>query len=724
MAFLRRVTSLLDGPPEAEPVRAEIVAALYPRSFRIGTSFVTSTTFGVIMMNMVGGPWPIVWTAGALLLCLMRTVDWWAYRKNPAAKAPRHWARGFTLRFLPFGFWWGASAAVFVISDDPLAMLAAVLAVEGMNAGSACSYAPHPPAAWAFVVPTSLLFLLAGIFYGGWFGFTVCAVEVLLGLNYLIIIRDFRRAYVGGIRLRYEREALVDRLAAANEAATREIRAKSEFLATLSHEIRTPMNAVLGAVQAIDDTGLPEQARSMLDVARRGGTRLAALIDDVLEFERLGAGPLPLVDTPFDPATLARDAAHLMRPLAEARGLTLDVICPAEPLPPLRGDPRRLEQIVLNLVSNSIRNSDAGRVEIEARCTPAADGMLLELEVRDDGPGIPDQVLARLFQPFAQGLRHGDGQAPESRIGGSGLGLAIAHRLAAAMGGKLFVDSGPRGSALRLALRLPVAATPPPPVPVATSDPPLGLNVLLVEDDDLSAVVVVAMLERMGCHATHVASGEAAIGMVADNAFDAVLMDMQLPGVDGLEAARVIRSRAMPPRLIAMTANATLAHAETYRREQLDGFVAKPLREDGLRRALLGGADAFGGAGQLPATLLDAALWRRLTRDFEAEGADHFRLQACDVITAYLADLATAGTHGDRAGTARAAHALAGAAGSSGLLALAGAAGALERDVADADAAPTALNDIAALGARSLEALGALRIIIPRESGDPGFSHT
>ncbi|GIL41398.1 ATP-binding protein [Roseiterribacter gracilis] len=711
MSFSRRAAKLLDGPPEAAPVLAEIVAALYPRSFRIGTSYVTSATFGVIMMNMVGGPWPVVWTVGAILLCLMRTVDWAAYRRNPNAKSPRDWARGFTLRFLPFGFWWGSSAAVFAISDDPLAMLAAVLAVEGMNAGSSCSYAAHPPAAWAFVVPTSMMFLVAGVLYGGGFGFTICAVEVLLGVNYLIIIRDFRRAYVGGIRLRHEREALVDRLAAANEAASREIRAKTEFLATLSHEIRTPMNAVLGAVQTIDEPGLPGRARTLLDVAKRGGTRLAALIDDVLEFERLGAGPLPLTATPFDPAALARDTAQLMRPSAEARGLTLNVICKGEPLPPLLGDPRRLEQILLNLVSNAIRHTDTGQVEIEVRSTPDTDGQLLEIEVRDSGPGIPEDVLARLFQPFAQGSRHG---AAESKLGGSGLGLAIAHRLATAMGGKLYVDTGPRGSALRLALRLPVASSPPQQrLAVVAPSAPLGLNVLLVEDDELSAIVVVAMLERMGCRATHVSSGEAAIKLIADSAFDVVLMDMQLPGIDGLEAARLIRAVAMPPRLIAMTANATLAHVETYRREQFDGFVAKPLREDGLRRALMGGAEAFGtGAAQVQPTLLDASLWRRLTRDFEPEGADKFRLQACDVITTYLADLAAAGARGDRNGTARAAHALAGAAGSSGLLALAGAAGALERDVAETDPAPSSLGEIAMLGARSLEALGALRIAV------------
>src|SRR5262249_24063904 len=151
------------------------------------------------------------------------------------------WMRGFTLRFLPFGIWWGLASVVFAISDNPLAMLIAVLSAEAMNAGAACSYASHPPAALAFVLPTSILFFCAGMLYGGFLGFAVCVVELVLCVNYLVIVREFRRALVGAIRMRQEREALADRLAAANEAASREIRAKTEFLATLSHEIRTPM---------------------------------------------------------------------------------------------------------------------------------------------------------------------------------------------------------------------------------------------------------------------------------------------------------------------------------------------------------------------------------------------------------------------------------------------------------------------------------------------------
>jgi signal transduction histidine kinase/CheY-like chemotaxis protein len=708
MSLRSRVQRFLEGASLPEPVRAEIVAAIYPRSFRIGTSIAASSIFGLIMIAMVGGPLPIVWTVGALLLCAYRTLDWRAYRRMPSAKRSSEWARGFTIRFLPFGLWWGAAAAVFAISDQPLVLLIAVLSAEGMNAGAACSYGVHPPAALAFVLPTSILFFLAGAFYGGFFGFAVCFVELVLCLNYLVIIREFHRAMTGAIRLRHEREALVERLAAANEAAAREIRAKTEFLATLSHEIRTPMNALLGAVQTIDEPGLPSRARSMLDVAKRGGARLAALIDDVLEFERLGAGPLPIASIAFDPALLVRDAVELMRPWASAHGLTLRVCDGPAPLPMLQGDPRRIEQILLNLVSNAIRHVDSGPVDITIGCVPAEEGRLLELDVRDYGPGIPDAVLARLFQPFAQGARHGEG-----RQAGSGLGLAIAHRLASAMGGKLLVETGPSGSALRLVLPLQLAAAGMPAaraLPDAAEPTPLGLNVLLVEDDELSSVVVVAMLERLGCRATHVATGEAAIAACGVQAFDVVLMDMQLPGMSGLDAARTIRAAMPRPRLIAMTANATLAHVETYRREQFDGFVPKPLREEALRRTLSGGEAAFGDLQPTSAALIDAALWRRLARDFDRDGADRFRRQACEVITLYLSDLAAAGAQNNRQATIRAAHALAGAAGSSGLLALAGAASAIERAAAEQDPSSATLGEIETLGRRSLDALGSLRI--------------
>jgi signal transduction histidine kinase len=519
-----------------------------------------------------------------------------AFKKaSPPDSACQRWDRVFVAATTCSGLGWGASIwtlPTFRIGS-PLG-IAHVLVLAGLVTGSARLLLPLRAGSIAYLLavmaPLSAYFFLQGSLVG-----TLLGACVLVFIAYMVsAIVHNHRMVARAITLRFQHEELASELARKNaehlsrEAELREAReraesasrAKGEFLATISHEIRTPMNGVLGMLRVVRDTPLSAQQRDYLNTASDSAESLLLLLNDVLDFSKIEAGHLELERAPFAPAATARAVADLLVARARDKGLQLEVEL-ADNLPAaIVGDASRLRQILVNLVGNAIKFTERGRVELAVSCIERSAGRAtLHFTVVDTGIGIDSAALERLFKPFTQA-----DTSMSRRYGGTGLGLAISMRLAQAMGGTLQVQSKlHQGTTFRLILPCPLPDVPPADPAAAQSRflvPTLHGRVLVVEDDAINQQVIELFLKKLQLTPLFATDGEAAVAVVARDAVDVVLMDCQLPGIDGLEATRRIRRNHAGPRLpiVALTANASTHVREACLAAGMDDFLSKPVR--------------------------------------------------------------------------------------------------------------------------------------------------
>jgi PAS domain S-box-containing protein len=360
----------------------------------------------------------------------------------------------------------------------------------------------------------------------------------------------------------------------AQQAAEAGAEAKAAFLANMSHEIRTPMNGVMGVLHLLKTESLTDEGRSMLEEALSCGQMLAELLNDVIDFSKIEAGHLELANEPVDPAALAQGVARLLRPQVEAKGLKLELEG-FETLGWVRTDPVRLRQALFNLVGNAVKFTLEGRIVIRAALRSGAPYPILRLEIEDTGVGIPAQAQDRVFQRFDQG-----DASTTRRFGGSGLGLTITRKLAEMMGGDVgFTSVEGVGSTFWLEVAAPPAERVQA-VQETTGAVLDGLRILVVEDNSTNRMIATKLLENLGASVETATDGLLGVEAAARVAFDLILMDVQMPGIDGLEAARRIRAQGGPSAavpIIALTAN-VLAHQRlSYLEAGMDGVVGKPI---------------------------------------------------------------------------------------------------------------------------------------------------
>ena len=382
----------------------------------------------------------------------------------------------------------------------------------------------------------------------------------------------------------------------ARDAANAANVLKSQFLANMSHEIRTPMNGVLAMAEVMSMGDLSVVQRERLDVIRQSGALLLAVLNDVLDLSKIEAGKLTLLVDDFDLEAAIAPARESFSVMAEQKGLGMSVEVTPEARGAWRGDADRLRQIVGNLLSNAVKFTQAGAVS--AHFDANATGLVLT--VRDSGVGIPAEKMATLFEKFVQA----DNSATR-RFGGTGLGLAICRELTQMMGGTISVDSAEgRGSVFTVELPLPrgeavveVEAAP----DAMDDDAEGGLRLLAAEDNATNQQVLAAVMGSLGIEVDIVADGKAAFEAWRDGAYDLILMDIQMPVMDGIDSARAIRAseaengRRRTP-IVALTANALSHQVQEYLAAGMDGHVAKPIEiaklYDAISRALTDAAQA------------------------------------------------------------------------------------------------------------------------------------
>jgi len=544
-------------------------------------------------------------------------------------------------------------------------------------------------------------------------------LRATLGASRRIGARDRRQLHA----LVSELQRREQELRCAKDMAERAGRSKAEFLRIISHEIRTPLNGVLGPIALLADTRLTAEQQALLGAVQDSGSVLLGILGTIHDFTHLEDGGLTLERTAIDLGAQLTDLDRSFRPRAAARGLELTMEVASTVPRHLIGDGRRLRQMLDTLVDNALKFTDRGGITIAITGTPQADRttVALRVDVTDTGIGVPADRRAEVFADLTQLDR-----SYARRFSGTGLGLAVTRRLVGLMGGRIAVDAGPDGCGSRFTLELPLEirqAAAPAPVAAPVGEPALRralarrgapARILVAEDTPTNQLIIRAMLEKAGCRVHVVSCGADAVAAVEAHTWDLVLMDIAMPGMDGLEATRRIRAlpgarRRVP--IIAVTANLAGEERETYLAAGMNDCLLKPFRAHDLltlvARALAptaaaasDGADPAPSAGSDSAPLVDAATLEALGGEIDADALSGILVTFAQDVQNRLARIAAAADTANLRTIAFESHAVSSCSCTFGALRLARACRDIEHAVEDGDD-----REVLAL-ARSLSGIG------------------
>jgi signal transduction histidine kinase/CheY-like chemotaxis protein len=473
------------------------------------------------------------------------------------------------------------SVGLYHYSHGTLAVMM-VFAIAGFTSVGASVFAPDPELSSAY----ALLHMVPAVLWSWWvkdvYGWMLTAI--LLAFWFFVWLLNQRsNAHLTGMT---EAQILLERnaaeLRAARDVAEEASRARSAFLANMSHEIRTPLNGVLGVAELLGEMPLSEEQSELVEMMRKSGVHLRSVVNDILDISKINAGKLRLEKERFRLREALEDVLGPLRLTAKAKGLALNVeIDPALPAAML-GDAVRLRQLVLNLAGNAVKFTETGKVDVRARRIGESQ-MLVEVE--DTGVGIPAEKIGTIFDAFEQA-----DSSTTRRYGGTGLGLAICKRLVDMLGGELGLESS-LGKGSRFWFSLPLTGVEAEAEPVKSGGGITGLRVLVAEDNAVNQRVVAALLTKMGASVQLAVNGNEAVEMAKSGEFDIVLMDCQMPVLDGFEATRQIRklpgATAQVP-VVALTANQFDEVRDECFAAGMNAHLRKPILRDELVKVLEG----------------------------------------------------------------------------------------------------------------------------------------
>lgn len=578
--------------------------------------FVMAILWVVLLWNKLPHEVLSVWLGTMALLIIVRTFITYSRMYDPARKRAyvdiaRRW---YVIAVLITGACWGITSTLMFPYDRleqvVLAFILAGVAASGVTLSSV---------AWLYsgFVGLALVPLMVRLFYIG--GEVYYALSAMTGLFMVVMIMAVYRMYLASsdaLRLEYTNEELIQNLTQAgvelenmNRELTEEIdyvkrieqelklakdkaeemsQAKGEFLANMSHEIRTPMNGVIGTLQLLSDTKLGAAQQEYVDTAHKSAHSLLTILNDILDLSKIEAGKLNIELIPLDIREIVSELITLHSMTAEEKVIRLYADIDEQLPQVLIGDPTRIRQILANLISNALKFTEKGHVLVKISVVSSDDNNAdIRMAVEDTGVGIREEIKDRLFNEFTQA----DGSTTR-KYGGTGLGLAIVKQLVEMMHGQFGVESVPgEGSTFWFRVTLGVSAE-------QTIKQPfeheleltgnLSGHVLLVEDNPINQMVAQKMLEKIGIKATLAADGQEALDMLEQDEFDAVLMDCQMPVMDGYEATRRIREQDALLKLpvIAMTANVMEGDREKCIEAGMNDYIGKPFVEMDLKKTL------------------------------------------------------------------------------------------------------------------------------------------
>jgi signal transduction histidine kinase/CheY-like chemotaxis protein len=592
-------------PSTDERLLAELVA-LAARNTPI--SFVASVLNGIAVTCLVRGhfaqPLEWIWLATLLGTTALRGTLVAAYWRRGHATNARIWHRWFTAGTIAHALIWSAAGALFFRVESDAIRTFVVMLQAGMVAGGVSTLSPLRNAALAWVALLVLPITWNSFALGG-------PIWTLFGCNSLLFLATEVGAvlhgharFVRSVKLAFENEALCASLASSTrvleetrDAALQAAEAKADFLANMSHEIRTPMTSILGYASLVQDDPSGDELHEHMDAIERNANHLLTIINDILDLSKIDAGKMSLERIACCPGEVIGSAVSMLQPRAQEAGLELKgTITPPFPRE-IQSDPVRLRQILVNLLSNAVKFTAKGGVAVEALTRRAGENAILAIRMTDTGIGMTEEQLAQLFEPF-----HQADTTITRRYGGTGLGLSVSRRLARMMGGDLSVTSTHgQGSSFELTLDIGSWAA----FEAAPSErrlkvrPPqrsrtikqLRGTILLAEDGKDNQRLIRLLLQRHGLEVEIADNGREALERAElarkeHRDHDVFLLDVQMPEMDGMTAAKELKKRGFDVPIIALTAQAMVGDREAFLAEGFDDYESKPIDPVRLERLL------------------------------------------------------------------------------------------------------------------------------------------